>query len=207
MSPQYARLPTQFVGEKPRIRRYLEDKAKEGCIVWTALNGGPFFDLWLTAGPAGFEIANRKGTIYGSGNNVACWTPLPMIAKAVHNMLLPSTVPQILNRAIYICGVRDVTQNNILAALEAETGSKFEVTHVDIRKIRQDATQALERADWKAATRGMTIAHQFDEEDSVANFWDLVENDTVGVSPVSVREAVRTVLEELGEQKRTVVQG
>lgn len=45
MSPQYARLPTQFVGEKPRIRRYLEDKAKEGCIAWTALNGGPFFDL------------------------------------------------------------------------------------------------------------------------------------------------------------------
>lgn len=45
MSPQYARLPTKFVGEKPRIRRYLEDKAKEGCIAWTALNGGPFFDL------------------------------------------------------------------------------------------------------------------------------------------------------------------
>lgn len=123
-----------------------------------------------------------------------------MIAKAVHNMLLPSTLPQILNRAIYICGVEDVTQNNILAALEAETGSKFEVTHVDIRKIRQDATQALEKADWKAATRGMTIVHQFDEEDSAANFWDLVENDTVGVSPISVRGAVGEILERLGNQ-------
>lgn len=45
MSSQYARLPIQFVGDKPRIRRYLEDKAKEGAIAWTALNGGPFFDL------------------------------------------------------------------------------------------------------------------------------------------------------------------
>ncbi|KAL9000749.1 MAG: hypothetical protein Q9188_005624 [Gyalolechia gomerana] len=107
---------------------------------------GPVKRQGLTGGPAGFDIASRKGTIYGSGNNLACWTPLPMIAKAVHNMLLPSTLPQILNRAIYICGVEDVTQNNILAALEAEIGSKFEVTRVDIRKIRQDATQALEKA-------------------------------------------------------------
>lgn len=45
MTWQYARLPTQFVGDKPRIRRYLEDKSKEGLIAWTALNGGPFFDL------------------------------------------------------------------------------------------------------------------------------------------------------------------
>lgn len=45
MSAPYARLPIQFVGEKPRIRRYLEEKAKEGRIAWTALNGGPFFDL------------------------------------------------------------------------------------------------------------------------------------------------------------------
>lgn len=194
MSAPYARLPIQFVGEKPRIRQYLQEKAKEGRIAWTALNGGPFFDLWLTAGPAGFDIANHKATIYGSGNNLACWTPLPMIAEAVHTMLLPTTLPQILNRAIHICGVENVTQNSILAALEMETGSKFGVTHVEVKKIRQDAMQALDQADWKAATRGLTIVHQFDEEDSAANFWDLVENDVVGISPISVREAVKEAL-------------
>ena len=227
MSSQYARLPTAFVGEKPRIRRYLEEQARKGSIAWTALNGGPFFDLCrfsrvrsirfsrftssnihghtcvksnlvllsgLTAGPAGFNIPNRKATIYGTGNNLACWTSLPVIAKAVHRMLLPKTLPYVVNRAIFICGVKDVTQNNILAALEAETGSHFDVTHVDVKRIRQEAIQALEKSDWKAATRGMTIAHQFDEEDSAANFWDLVENDAVGVIPVTVREAVKEVL-------------
>lgn len=240
MSRQYARLPTQFVGDKPRIRRYLEDKAKEGAIAWTAMNGGPFFDLcrfpftfvifWsngstfsvaykmalvlglhknetrdcilttspgLTAGPAGFDLANRKATIYGTGNNLAYWTPLPVIAKAVHNMLLPATLPNILNRAIFICGVKDVTQNNILAALEAETGSRFEVTQVDVKKIGQEAMEALEKGEWKTATRGLTIAHQFDEEDSVANFWDMVENETVGVTAVTVREAVKATLEKV----------
>ncbi|KAL8903740.1 MAG: hypothetical protein Q9207_003735 [Kuettlingeria erythrocarpa] len=195
MSWQYALLPTQFVGDKPRIRRYLEGKSQEGLIAWTALNGGPFFDLWLTAGPAGFDIANRKATIYGTGNNLACWTPLPTIAKAVRNMLLPATLPKVLNRAVFICGVNDVTQNNILTALEAETGSKFEVIHADVKKIRREAMEALEKDDWKAATRGMTITHQFDEEDSAANFWDLVDNETVGVTPVTVRKAVRATLE------------
>ncbi|KAL8763836.1 MAG: hypothetical protein Q9184_000432 [Pyrenodesmia sp. 2 TL-2023] len=200
MSSQYALLPCQFVGDKPRIRQYLEDQAKEATIAWTALNGGPFFDLWLTAGPAGFDIANRKATIYGTGNNLACWTPLPVIAKTVRNMLLPATIPKIVNRAIFICGVKAVTQNNILAALEAETGSKFEVIRADVKKIRQGAMEALGNEDWKAATRGLTITHQFDEEDSVANFWDLVDNETVGVVPVSVREAVRTTLQDMEER-------
>ncbi|KAI4113075.1 MAG: hypothetical protein LQ338_008237, partial [Usnochroma carphineum] len=112
-------------------------------------------------------------------------------------MLLPTTLPKILNRAVFICGVNDVTQNNILAALEAETGSKFEVTHVDVKSIRQGATEALQKGDWKAATRGLTITSQFDEEDSAANFWDMVDNETVGVAPVTVREAVRTTLASL----------
>ncbi|KAL8771985.1 MAG: hypothetical protein Q9209_002650 [Squamulea sp. 1 TL-2023] len=199
MSPQYARLPIEFVGDKPRIRQYLEEKAEQGSIAWTALNGGPFFDLWLTAGPAGFDIRNRTATIYGTGNNLACWTSLPTVAKAVRNMLLPSKVPKILNRAVFICGVKEVTQNNILAALEDETGSKFEVKHVDVKRIKHEAMEALERKDWKAATRGMTITHQFDEEDSAANFWDMVDNDTVGVNPITVREAVKETIEGMGE--------
>lgn len=42
---QYRRLPEAFVGSKVRIRAYLEGLAKEGKIVWTALNGGPFFEM------------------------------------------------------------------------------------------------------------------------------------------------------------------
>ncbi|KAL8946082.1 MAG: hypothetical protein Q9222_007474 [Ikaeria aurantiellina] len=197
MSRQYAQFPTQFVGEKPRIRRYLEEKAQAGSIAWTALNGGPFFDLWLTAGPAGFDIINRKATIYGTGNNLACWTPLPTTVQAVHNMLLPQTLPRIINRAISICGVKGVTQNSILEALEAETGYAFEVQHVDITKIKRDAMDALSKGEWKAATRGLTLAAQFDEEDSAANFWDLVDNAAVGVNPLTVREAVKATLEAM----------
>ncbi|MCJ1455386.1 hypothetical protein MMC28_005741 [Mycoblastus sanguinarius] len=188
LSPNYQLFPTEFVGDKVRVREYLAEKAAAGQIAYTALNGGPFFDMWLSKGVAGFDIPARKATIYGSGNNLSCWTPLPTIASAAVKMLQnPNTI---LNRAIFISGVRGLTQKAILAALEAETGQKFSVEHVDVRKIREEALVALREGDVRKATRGLTINSQFNEDDSVANFWDRVENEVVGVRAVDVREAV-----------------
>lgn len=81
-----------------------------------------------------------------------------------------------------------------MKALEAETGIKFEVEHVDVKEIKKKALAALEKGDYRQATMGLTINSNFNEEDSVANFWDKVQNGLVGVKPVSVREAVKAVL-------------
>jgi hypothetical protein len=149
-------------------------------------------------GPAGFDIPNRKAKIYGSGNNLSCWTPLSAIAIAVVNMLRnPSAI---LNRGIYISGVLDLTQNAILAALEAETGEKFSVEHVDVEQIKKEAVEALEKGEYRQATRCLTINSNFNEKDSAANFLDKVENDLVGVTPVSVQEATRAALSSWGKE-------
>ena len=144
--------------------------------------------LGLRKGAAGFNIEAHKATIYGTGNNLACWTPLPVIATALVNVL--RNPDPVLNQPIFICGVRGLTQNAILAALEAEMGEKFEVEYVDIQKIRQDALDALERGEPGKAMRGLTLNAQFNEKDSAANFWNRVENSRVGVEAVDVREAV-----------------
>ncbi|KAI9746940.1 MAG: hypothetical protein M1835_002313, partial [Candelina submexicana] len=192
LSAHYEIFPKEWVGEKVRVRRYLEEKAREGQICWTALNGGPFFDMWLLRGPAGFDIPARKAKIYGSGTNLSCQTPLPVLALAIVKML---TSPHaILNRAIYISGVKGVTQNNLLQALEEETGAFFTVKRVDVGRIKEEAMAALERGDWKAASRGLTINAQFNERQGSADFWDLVDNEVVGVEAVGVREAVREAL-------------
>ncbi|KAL1645812.1 hypothetical protein SLS58_003696 [Diplodia intermedia] len=192
LAPQYAVFPTSFVGDKVALRHYLAEQAAAGRICWTALNGGPFFDMWLLGGPAGFDIAARKATIYGSGNNPTCWTPLPVIAAALLNMLrAPDAVR---NRAVFVCGVRDLTQNALLAALEAELGESFDVERVDIKKMKADALALLERGEVRPAMRGLTLSGQFNEENSAADFWHLVENELVGVEPVSVREAVGMAL-------------
>lgn len=145
----------------------------------------------------GFDIPARKAKIYGSGNNLSCWTPLPTIASAVVNMLRNPDV--ILNRGIFISGVRDLTQNAILAALEAETGDKFEVEHIDLEQIKEKALAALAKGEYKQATTGLTINSNFNEEDSAANFWDKVENELVGIRAVTAQEAVKAAM-ILGER-------
>lgn len=67
---------------------------------------------------------------------------------------------------------------------------------MDVKKIKIDAMEKLEKGEWKAATRGLTISSQFNEEEGSANFWDLVENEVVGVQAVDVKEAVRDYLLE-----------
>ena len=105
----------------------------------------------------------------------------------------------IINRAVFTSGVKGVTQNAILEALEAETGEKFTVEHVDVEEIKEEAEEALERYGLTKVIRGMTINSNFNEEDSVVNFWGMAGNDLPGVSPVSVGEAVKEAMEKWGK--------
>lgn len=76
----------------------------------------------------------------------------------------------ILNRPVFISGVRNSTQNNILAALEAEFGMKFEVEHIDVKEFKEKAMKALEEGHSRQAVRGLTMNSQFNEEDGYADF-------------------------------------
>lgn len=46
MSPYFAKFPPLFVGDKIRVRGYLEERVGSGEIAWTVPNGGPFFDMY-----------------------------------------------------------------------------------------------------------------------------------------------------------------
>ena len=65
-----------------------------------------------------------------------------------------------------------------------------------MKNIKIDAMEKLKEGELKAATRGLTINSQFNEEERSANFWDLVENEVVGVHAVDVKEGVRDYLQE-----------
>ena len=49
MSPHFQLFPAEVVGDKSKVRKYLVRKAMEGKIAWTALNGGPFFDMCMSS--------------------------------------------------------------------------------------------------------------------------------------------------------------
>ncbi|KZM26103.1 uncharacterized protein EKO05_0001205 [Ascochyta rabiei] len=197
-SPQYRRMPEAYIGAKFRIRDYLGELAAAGRITWTSLNGGPFFDLWLMKGPAGFDIATRQARIYGTGNNPLFWTPLPTIARAAGNML--RSPDAVANRPVYICPFAkgELTQNTLLAALQSALDSEFTIETVDVAKINKHAIIALERGEEGKAMKGLAVSNQFYEEDSGGDFSHLTENDLVGVEMTSVEEAVRDALAKWG---------
>ncbi|KAF2019769.1 NAD(P)-binding protein [Aaosphaeria arxii CBS 175.79] len=194
MREEFRRLPEQCVGGKVRTRAYLEKLSEGGKICWTALNGGPFFDM--CKGPAGFDIPNRKARIYGTGNTPLFWTPLPTIAETVVNMVLhPSYVA---NRAVHIAPIRGVTQNSILACLESILETRFTVEKVDIQKIFRHASIALERGDAANAMKGLATSYQFMEGDTAQRFADLVKVERFDVPEISMHVAIRDALQRYG---------
>ncbi|KAJ4374809.1 hypothetical protein N0V83_001886 [Neocucurbitaria cava] len=201
---QFKRLPEAFVGAKVRIRGYLEELGAQGKIAWTSLNGGPFFDMWLMKGPAGFDIANRQARIYGTGDNPLFWTPLPAIGLAAANMIRDPD--PIRNRPIYIFPFtgRQLTQNILLSTLETVLNTKFNVENVDVKKIHEHAMIALERGEGAKAMKGLTVGNQFYEGDSGNDFSHLVENELVGVKAASVEDAVRDAIQRYGEDCKIV---
>ncbi|KAF1945723.1 NAD(P)-binding protein [Clathrospora elynae] len=196
------RLPESFVGAKARIREYLEELGKKGKITWVSLNGGPFFDMWLMKGPAGFDVANRRARIYGTGNNPLRWTPLPTIALAAVNML--RNPEPIINRSIYICPLLKITQNILLGTLESVLDTKFTIEYIDVKKINENAKNALERGEPMKAMKGLAVSNQFYEGDGGNDFSHLVENDVVGVQIMAVEDAVRDAIKRYEEDYKAV---
>ncbi|KAE8837922.1 hypothetical protein PTNB73_04070 [Pyrenophora teres f. teres] len=214
-SERFKSLPESFAGAKYRIREYLEELGKASKITRTSLNGGPFFDMWLTKGPAGFSIPTKEARIYGTGNNPLYWTPLPTIALAAANMLRN---PQpILNRPIYVYPFINAepkpTQNALLHALESVVDAKFTVEHIDVAKIDRNAMIILGRekegqvvagGQRGNALKGLNISNQFYEAVRANDFTQLVENETVGVQDMTVEEAVRDAVERYGRDCKVV---
>jgi hypothetical protein len=64
---------------------------------------------------------------------------------------------------MFICGAQELEQNVIIAALEAEIGNKFSVDKVELGPVEEEAMKALERGEYRPATRGLTFPSQFQE--------------------------------------------
>lgn len=156
----------------------------------------------LAKGVAGIDIANRRARIYGTGNHLMYWTPLPTMALAAANML--RNPDPIANRPIYICPFHKLSQNMLLATVEDVLETKFTIEHVDVEKINKHSRIALERGEAAKAMKGFAVSNQFYEGDSGNDFHDLVENEVVGVEMMSVEDAVRDVIKRYGKDVKVV---
>jgi len=139
---------TSFSGNLDRdfplrnAKRAVEKHLKESGLVYSILRPSMFMEVWLS--PAvGFDAANAKATVYGSGDQPIAWITVPDVARFAVECL---TNPAARNHVLELGGPQNLSPHQVIRLYEAAKGKTFEVTYV--------SSEALQ-AQYEAATDPM----------------------------------------------------
>ena len=123
---------TSFSGNLDRdfplrnAKRAVEKHLKDSGLVYTILRPSMFMEVWLS--PAvGFDAANAKATVYGSGDQPIAWITIQDVAKFAVECL---TNPAARNRFLELGGPQTLSPHQVIKLYEAAKGKSFEVTYV-----------------------------------------------------------------------------
>ena len=123
-------------------KRAVEAHLRSSGMAYTILRPTYFTEVWLS--PAvGFDAANRKATLYGSGDKVISWISFRDVARfAVASLDSPAA----RNATLELGGPEALSPHEVVTIFERIAGGAFEVTHVPVEAIH---------AQWSAATDSM----------------------------------------------------
>jgi uncharacterized protein YbjT (DUF2867 family) len=126
---------------KRAVERYLRDSG----LTYTILRPSYFMEGWL--GPTvGFDYANGKATIYGTGQNAISWIAVPDVARfAVASLDNPAAE----NATLELGGPDALSPDQVVSIFENIGGTKFEVTHVPEAALtaqQQEATDPMQQS-------------------------------------------------------------
>jgi len=110
---------------------------------YTILRPGVFMEVWLSP-PLGFDAANGKATIYGSGKNPPSWISLfDVAAFAAESVDRPG------KQIIQIGGPEALSPLDVVRIFEETSGRKFDVQHVPEEALtaqRASATDPMQHS-------------------------------------------------------------
>ena len=126
-------------------KRRVEEHLKSSALTYTILQPTFFMEVWLS--PAlGFDAANAKAQIYGSGENKISWISYKDVAKfAVAS--IDSTEAR--NAVIELGGPEALSPLEVVRVFEELHGRKFDVQHVPeeaLREQRESASDPLQQS-------------------------------------------------------------
>jgi uncharacterized protein YbjT (DUF2867 family) len=126
-------------------KRKVEDHLKASGLTYTILQPTFFMEVWLS--PAlGFDAANGKAQVYGSGKNRVTWISYKDVAKLAVASL---DNPEAHNMVIKLGGPEALSPLEVVRIFEEVSGRKFEVQHVPDTALKEQcdtATDPLERS-------------------------------------------------------------
>lgn len=116
-----------------RAKRTVERRLKESGMGFTILRPSCFMEVWLSP-HLGFDAANRKVQIYGSGERPLSWISLYDVAEFA---VIAATDDRMLNQVVELGGPEAISPNQAVKTFEQEMGSSIEVNHVPEGALRQ----------------------------------------------------------------------
>jgi uncharacterized protein YbjT (DUF2867 family) len=126
-------------------KRRVEDYLKSSGLTYTILQPTFFMEVWLS--PAlGFDAANAKARIYGSGENKMSWISYRDVAKFA---VASSGNPEAHNAVIELGGPEALSPLEVVQIFERLKGRKFDVQHVPeeaLREQRESASDPLQQS-------------------------------------------------------------
>jgi uncharacterized protein YbjT (DUF2867 family) len=121
-------------------KREVEAYLKASGLVYTVLRPGYFMEAWLSP-MVGFDAANAKAAVYGSGDQPISWVSLlDVIQFAVESVANPAA----RNAVLEIGGPEAVSPHQVIKLFEARGGKTFEVSHVPAEALKDQMDSATE---------------------------------------------------------------
>ncbi len=126
-------------------KRAVEEHLKQSGLNYTILQPSVFMEVWLSP-VLGFDAANAKAQIYGSGQNKISWISYKDVAKFATESL---DNPAARNAVIELGGPEGLSPLEVVRIFEQVQGRAFEVQHVPDEALlaqKKTATDPLQES-------------------------------------------------------------
>jgi len=121
-------------------KRAAEAHLMKSGMTYTILRPGYFMEAWLSP-MVGFDAANAKATIYGSGDQPISWISITdVIQFAVESVSNPAA----RNAVLELGGPQKVSPNEVIKLFEKKAGKSFEVSYVPNEALKAQMETATE---------------------------------------------------------------
>jgi uncharacterized protein YbjT (DUF2867 family) len=126
-------------------KREVEAHLKASGLTYTILRPGYFMEAWLSP-MVGFDAANAKATIYGSGDQPISWISL---ADVIQFGVESVTNPAAWDKVLELGGPQPGNLNEVVRLFEAKSGKTFETNYVPAEALKgqmESATDPMQKS-------------------------------------------------------------
>lgn len=124
-------------------KRETAERLRKSGIPWTVIEASIFMEVWL--GPhLGFDAANGRARVFGSGDQKISWVSYKDVAALV---IAAGESADARNRTVAVGGPEALSPNEVVRIFEERSGRKFEVERVPVealRAMKASATNSVE---------------------------------------------------------------